>query len=184
MCNARCPGTPHDKESILVDVSTSKSQGLPCSTQHALGKLHTTEHHAQYINWGSLYAVKSQLLLRDRLHISQREVNNCFVHHFPFLDFILSVFLSPFSLLLISVIFHIISVIKLSSSQPMGFTFFPILLPLLLAGRGMRSVSVVLSCWLLLNHDGSQHACCALAHSLKMLVLRSCHRALGLPLFA
>lgn len=119
-----------------MDISTSKSQGLPCPTQHTLGKLHTMEHHAQYINWRSLYAVRSQLLLRDRLRISQWVVSNCFVHHFPFLGFILSVFLSPFSLLLISVIFHILSVMKLSLSQPMGFRLSLILHPLPHGGRG------------------------------------------------
>lgn len=64
----------------------------------------------------------------------------------------------------------------------LGFSWFSI--PSHMGGEAVRSICVVLSCWLLLNHDRSQHACCALAHSLKMPVLRSCYWAAGLPLFA
>lgn len=122
-------------EGIPVDVSTSKSQEWPCPTQHTLGKLHTIEHHAQYINWGILYTVKSCCSGTGCTLVSGWwAVVLCTT----FLSWVLflSVFLSPFSLLLISAIFHIISVIKLSLSQPMGFRFFPILLPLPLGGRG------------------------------------------------
>lgn len=113
MCYGKVPRHPKwQREGIPMDVSTSKSQELPCPTQHTLGKLHTREHHVQYINWGSFYAVRSQLLLRDRLRISQ-----CWwaiVLCTTFLSFsVLSslYFYHPF-LLLISIIFHIISVIS------------------------------------------------------------------------
>lgn len=136
MCYGKVPRyPPWQREGIPMDVSTSKSQELPCPTQHTLGKLHTREHHAQYINWRSWYAVRNQLLLRDRLRISQRVVSNCFVHHFPFLGFILPVFLCPFSLLLISVIFHIISVISPYLS-PWVLHFFQFSFPSHFVGRG------------------------------------------------
>lgn len=85
------------REGIPVDVSTSKNRELPRPAQPTLGKLHTIEHHVQYINWGCLYTVRSQVLLRDRLGISQWVVSNCFVHHYPVSGFIpLCIFISLF----------------------------------------------------------------------------------------